>query len=131
MANPSHHPWYQSVRRIFSLFSAKEVKTPLSFFFRLTSVIVVLVSIGGALIQPSQRLWLFIGAGIILFLLALIVGAIAWSRPKHLVYGETGYRAETRLSLGTEKEQMGEAELSSLPGISNPNVPGIVKNEAQ
>jgi hypothetical protein len=130
MTTLGHHPWYQGIRRVFSLLSAKEVKTPLSFFFRLSSVIVVLVSLGGFLLQPSQRLLLFAGAGGILFFLALIVGLIAWSRPKNLVYGETGYRAETRLSLGTEKEQIGEAELARLPGESNPISPDLVKKEA-
>jgi len=123
-------PWYQGIRRVFSLLSAKEVKTPLSFFFRLSSVIVVLVSLGGFLLHPDQRLLLFEGAGGILFFLALIVGLIAWSRPKNLVYGETGYRAETRLSLGTEKEQMGEADLARLPGEPNPISPDLVKKEA-
>ena len=130
MTNPSHHPWYQGVRRIFSLLSSKEVKTPLSFFFRLSSVIVVLVALGGFLLQPEQRFYLFIGAGGILFFLALVVGLIAWSRPKNLVYGETGYRAETKLSLGTEKEQIGEAELAKLPGESNPNSLDLLKKEA-
>src|SRR5207249_11800030 len=98
MTNPSHHPWYQGVRRIFPLLSSNEVKTPLSFFFRLSSVIVVLVALGAFLLHPEQRFYLFIGVGCILFFLALVVGLIAWSIPKLLVYGHIGLWAETQLT---------------------------------
>jgi len=94
------------------------------------AVIVVLVALGGFLLQPNERILLFEGAGIILLFLSLVVGLIAWSRPKHLVYGETGYRAETKLSLGTEKEQIGEVELANLPGESNPSSLDLLKKEA-
>lgn len=125
------HSWYQSARKIWSLFAAKEVKTPLTFFFRLTSVIVVLVSLGGFLLQPNERVFLFLGAGVILFLLALIVGLISWSRPRNLVYGEKGYRAETTLSLGTEKEQIEEKQLAEMPATTNPNALNVIaKKEA-
>ena len=114
-----------------SLFSAKEVKTALSFFFRLTTITVGLVAFGVWVLQPGERLDLFIGAGIIIVLLATIVGAIAWFKPKHLVYGESGFRAETRLTLGTEKEQIDADDLANLQGTSNPASIGIVKTEGQ
>jgi len=130
-SGPHHPSWYQSVRRVFSLLSAKEVKTPLSFFFRVTSVILALVALGLLSLAPEQRIFLFLGAGILLFCLAVFVAFIAWFKPKHLVYGETGYRAETKLSLGTEKEQIGEAELAVLPRSANPNSADVVKAEAK
>ena len=130
MTSPQEHHWYQSIRKVLSLFSVKEVKTPLSFFFRMTSVIVILVSLGGFLLLPDQRFRLFLGAGILLFFLALIVALIAWFKPRNLVYGETGYRAETRLSLGTEKEQIKESDLLTMPGTSNPSLVEVVKKEA-
>lgn len=82
------------------------------------------------MLLPDQRFRLFLGAGILLFFLALIVALIAWFKPRNLVYGETGYRAETRLSLGTEKEQIKESDLLTMPGTSNPSLVEVVKKEA-
>lgn len=123
------HHWYQSIRKVFSLFTAKEVKTPLSFFYRISTVIVLLVSFGVFVVQPSERLRLFEGAAILLFLLAIIVGFIAFVNPKNLVFGESGYRAESKLSLGTEQEQISLNELTALSRSSNPSVPSIVVGE--
>ena len=97
MAQLDEHHWLlRSARKILSLFSAKEAKTPLSFFLRLVSAVVALATLAVFLLQDKERLGVFIGAGSLLFLLAIIVGAITWSKPKNLVYGETGYRASPR-----------------------------------
>jgi len=48
------------------------------------------------------------------------VYVFAWIKPKNLVYGETGHRAELRLGLGTEQKEIGAGELASLPGTTNP-----------
>lgn len=61
------------------------------------------------------------GAAVLLILVCLIVAVFAWFRPKNLVYGETGHRAETKLSYGTEKESYSEAEMLTLPVASNPS----------
>ena len=91
----NHEPHWllKSAKKILSLFSAKEVKTPLSFFLRLITAIVTLATLGVFLLDPKDRFELFVGAGSILVFLAVIVGLITWSRPKNLVYGEIGYRA--------------------------------------
>jgi hypothetical protein len=53
--------------------------------------------------------------------LVLFVGVyfFAWCRPKHLVYGESGHRAETRFGMGTEQREIAPAELAMLPGTTN------------
>ena len=128
MSQPQHQ-WYQSFRKVLSLFSAKEVKTPLSFFFRVVSAVVLIVGVGGWFLDPSWRPSLLLGAGCILILLVIIVAMLAWYRPKNLVYGETGHRAETRFALGTEQEDFTESDLLKIPGTSNPTS-AVLKKEA-
>jgi hypothetical protein len=87
------HPWLlKAGRKILSLFSAKEVRTPLSFFHRLITAIVTLATLGVFLIQPTERLALLIGAGVLILVMAMIVAVIAWARPQNLVLRESGYR---------------------------------------
>lgn len=115
--------WIDSItRKVLSLFSIKEVKTPLSFFFRVISAVVVLGAIALLTLEPENRYNMLIGAAAILIIVVLIVAIFAWCRPKNLVYGETGHRAETKLSFGTEKQSLSEAEMLRLPVTSNPKV---------
>ena len=88
-----HQSFLKFARKILSSLFSKEAKTPLAFFLRSMYATVALVALGVLWLQPKDRPILFIGAGIILFLLAMIVAVIAWSRPRNLVYGETGYCA--------------------------------------
>ncbi len=83
MTQLENHWLLRSARKILSLFAAKEVKTPLSFFHRLTNAIVALAMVGVLLLPPKERFELFIGAGSILFFLAVIIGVITWSKPKN------------------------------------------------
>jgi hypothetical protein len=93
----------------------------LSFFFRVVGAIVLVTVAGLWLCDPVQRLLVFlVGVGMFL-LMALGVGVFAWMRPKHLVYGETGHRAEFRLTMGTEALEMDAGEVAQLTGTSNPN----------
>jgi hypothetical protein len=94
-----NHWLFKSATKILSLFSAKEVKTPLSFFLRMVYAVVALATLGVFLLPDKERLEIFIGAGSLLFLLAIIVGAITWSKPQNLVYGETGYRVSSSRSV--------------------------------
>jgi hypothetical protein len=58
------HPWlFKAARKILSLFSSKEVRTPLSFFDRLRITIVTLAALGVFLVQPKERLELLTGGG--------------------------------------------------------------------
>ncbi len=100
--------------------SKKEVKTPLSFFFRVVGALLVVVVAALWLCEPSQRVHIYyVGVGVF-FVVFMFVYVFAWRQPKNLVYGETGHRAELRLGLGTEKREIGAAELASLPGTTNP-----------
>jgi len=103
-----------------------EVKTPLSFLYRLLPMMLfaVAVEIYAPVSDDLKRLvveWTFLGslglaAGVLLF---------AWFKPKNIVYGETGHRAEHRTEFGTEKRTLTRAELESLPLSSDPAKPKI------
>lgn len=122
--------WVETVtRKVLSLFSIKEVKTPLSFFFRVVSATVILGVIALFTLDPSRRYSMLFGAACLLVLLALIVSLFAWFKPKHLVYGETGHRAETKLSFGTDKQAISESEMLSLPGTTNPKEAAMSRSE--
>lgn len=108
-------------RKVLSLFSIKEVKTPLSFFFRITSAIVVLAVVGLLVLDPAYRYKALLGAAAMLLILILTVSLFAWFRPKNLVYGETGHRAETKLSFGTDRGEVSAAALAATPGTPNPH----------
>jgi len=114
--------WMEKVtRRLLSLFSIKEVKTPLSFFFRTTSAIVILAVFGLFLLDPSNRYRALLGAAAMLVILILTVAMFAWFKPKNLVYGETGHRAETKLTFGTDRGEVSAATLAATPGVANPH----------
>jgi hypothetical protein len=118
--SPEPH-WIEAIsRKVLSLFSIKEVKTPLSFFFRTVSAIVVLGVIALFTLEPLYRYRMLLGAAGLLILLAVIVAVFAWFKPKNLVYGETGHRAETKLSFGTETKALSESEIVNMPGTTNP-----------
>jgi len=107
---------------VISWFSRREVKTPLSFYFRaliaLSAIgIVAMYQCGVDLRFRVFLIGIFIVAG-----LCLLVAAFAWFRPKNLVYGETGHRAESRFGLGTEKREIGPAELALLEGTEKPRL---------
>jgi hypothetical protein len=88
------HAWLlKAARKILSLFSAKEVKTPLSFFGRMGTGIFILAALGVCLVQPTDKLELLIGAGAFLLFLVMVVAVITWCRPQNLVLGESGYRS--------------------------------------
>lgn len=105
---------------VLTWFSQKEVKTPLSFFFRMVGALVVIVVVALFLSDPSVRYRIFLfGLGMLL-VFAIIITLFTWLSPKNLVYGETGHRAETKLAFGTDKREMKEAEIAALPGTENP-----------
>jgi hypothetical protein len=111
---------FKQIKNALSALSHQEVKTPLSFFFRvvfyLTAIVIVTIIWG----QPEmQRLVFLTSVGIIVFaLLAVIV--FGWCKPKNLTYGETGHRAEAKLAFGTEKKELTSAEIGLLPGSPKP-----------
>lgn len=107
-------------RRFFSWITQKEVKTPLSFFFRVILLTTIVVGFALYFSAPAQRYRIFqYGIGVFL-VLTFVVAIFAWFRPKNLVYGETGYKAESKFAFGTEKKEMAAAEIAALPGQANP-----------
>ena len=58
----------------------------------------------------------------VFFILCLLVALFAFIRPKHLVYGETGHRAERKLEFGTERHSYTPEQLSNLPSQRNPQL---------
>jgi hypothetical protein len=85
-----HHWLLKFARKTLSF--AKEVKTPLSFFDRLCTKIVMLAALGVYLVQPKEKLGLLIGAGALIFVIVVIVALATWFKPQNLVFGELGYR---------------------------------------
>jgi len=107
-------------RKVFSLLSKKEVKTPLSFFFRVVAYVGLIVIVAFISVEPElQRLVFLVGIGLFL-LLVFLVAVFAWWRPRHLVYGETGYRAEMKLAYGTDKKELSANEVAEIEGTPNP-----------
>jgi len=108
-------------RRLLSWFSKREVRTPLAFYFRLMGADVVVTVVALYVVAPDQRLRIFeIGMGA-LFALGLVLGALAWFKIKNLVYGEAGHRAVFRWTMGTEKVEYSEDQVSVMEGTENHN----------
>jgi hypothetical protein len=105
---------------VFSWFSRKEVKTPLSFFFRILAAVTLIVLAALFLYEPNQRFSIFLLGLSACGVLFLGVGIFAWIKPKHLVFGEAGYRAESKFAFGTESQEIGERELAIAKGMTNP-----------
>jgi Na+/melibiose symporter-like transporter len=118
----SEENWWSALVRFFRSAFKDEVKTPLAFFFRAAGVLVV-VAIGAlAAINGADKLHVFDLAMLVLLVLCLIVAIFAWFRPKNLVYGETGHRAEFKFEYGTEKKVLTHRDVQELPGETNPIV---------
>jgi len=113
--------WEGLTRRIISFFQSQEVKTPLSFMFRV--VLAFVAALGLILYAPgltaSEKVTLVEFASGILILLCIFVGLFAWFRPRNLVYGESGHRAERRMEYGTERQVRTAAEVDALRPMRN------------
>ncbi len=107
--------------RITKWFSRDEVKTPLSFFFK---VLPWLTGAWGLILYapiPSDlKLYLIKLSTGVFGGMFVFVGVFAWFKPHHLLYGEASHRAERRLEFGTEKRTYTSQELKELPPSRNP-----------
>ena len=118
---PEPEGWgFNSIRRFIRFFTREEVKTPLSFLFKIVPYLIAALFI--ILYAPitdelKERLVKLTFSG--LLGLCGIVLLFGWFRPKNLVYGETGHRAEHRMDLGTEKKTIGHGELEELEPTQN------------
>jgi hypothetical protein len=102
------------------------VKTPLSFLYRLLPL--MLIAVGAEIYAPvSDDLkrtvagWTFLGS----LGLGAVVLVFAWFKPKNIVYGESGHRAEHKVEYGTRKETINREELDRLPLSSDPTKPKL------
>lgn len=113
---------FNSFTRLVKIFTREEVKTPLYFLFKIVPYLVAALLI--ILYAPiSDELKERIVTWTFLALLGLSASVLifAWFRPKNLVYGETGHRAERKLEFGTEKKTIGQGELEELEPIEGKN----------
>ncbi len=113
------HGW---VYRVLRFITKDEVKTPLAFIFKVVGwLVAALIVIIYAPISEEVKVGLVKFVFFCFLALAAVVLAFAWWRPKHLVYGETGHRAEHKIEYGTETHISTRAELDLLPNVPDPN----------
>lgn len=107
--------WWSFTRRFVALFTQQEVKTPLSFMFR--ALLVLVAVLGLILYAPIPAEYKVKIVGYFLLVLVGLCGLVflfAWFRPRNLVYGEAGHRAERRMEYGTEKRSLSHEEAQAL-----------------
>ena len=109
------------VTKILRFFTKEEVKTPLSFFFKVLPYLTAAwLAILYAPVADGLKRFSLIFSSAIFVAITLFVGAIALFRPTHLVYGESSHRAERKLEFGTETRSFDETTLNALPSEKNP-----------
>jgi len=120
MESASHQ--FENVKRIIRWFIKEEVKTPLSFFFKvipyITAAWIAILYAPG--IDGQTKLTLVKFSALVFGGLCLLVALLAFFKPRHLVYGESGHRAERRMEFGTEKRTYTSEELELLEPTRNP-----------
>jgi hypothetical protein len=117
---PVDHNW---ILRVLRFITKDEVKTPLAFLFKvvpwlIAALIVVLYAPIEDALKKTVLLWTF---GALLAVTALVM-LFAWFRPKNLVYGETGHRAEYKIEYGTDSRVSTREELDLLPNEPDPEL---------
>ncbi|HWY09058.1 MAG TPA: hypothetical protein VNY24_19500 [Candidatus Acidoferrales bacterium] len=116
-----HHSF--DIKRIVKFFTKEEVKTPLAFFFKVVPYLVAAwLAILYAPVSDGMKFSMFVISSLILLGLCVVVGVMAWFRPKHLVYGESGHRAEHKLEFGSEQQIIDEETLNLLEKVQNPKL---------
>ena len=102
-------------KKLVRLFSKEEVKTPLSFFFKVVPYMTAAwIAILYAPISDTMKVSLFHFGSWIIFGLCALIAIFAFFRPRHLVYGEAGHRAERKVELGSEIRTYSSEELERL-----------------
>lgn len=116
-----HEHWTLKLLRFIT---KEEVKTPLAFLFKVVPWLVgAWIIVLYAPIEDSLKESLLHFITYAMLALALGVLLFAWFRPKHLVYGESGHRAEHKVEFGTESHSMSKEEVELLEGVSDPKQP--------
>ena len=115
---PVDHNW---LLRALRFITKDEVKTPLSFLFKVVPYLVVaLIVVLYAPISDELKRTVLAWTFVALLGVSAIVLIFAWFRPKNLVYGETGHRAEYKIEYGTETHIATREELDLLPNEPDP-----------
>ena len=119
MPPPEHH--FADLKKIVRWFVKEEVKTPLSFFFKIvpymtTAWVAILYAPG---LDGHSKISMIKFSAEIFLGLCVFVGVFAFLRPKYLVYGESGHRAEKKLEFGTESHIYTLEEIENLPSQRN------------
>jgi hypothetical protein len=98
-----------------------EVKTPLSFFFKVLPWLTG--SWGLVLYAPipiTEKMHLIHLSSAVFGGMFVLVAAFAWFNPRHLLYGEAGHRAERKLEFGTDRRMYTPEEVGRLEPTRNP-----------
>ena len=107
-------------QKILRLFTREEVKTPLSLIFKAIAYLTAtwIAILYSPLPSDAVTAMLKFAAYVFIFI-CLVVLVFAWNRPRHLVYGEAGHRAERKLEYGTDKKIINEEQLGNLPSVED------------
>src|SRR5712692_7718100 len=107
--------------RLLRFITREEVKTPLAFLFKVVPWLIagwLVVLYAPISDQLKDSLLHFITYAMMVFVAAVLI--FAWFRPKHLVYGESGHRAEHKVEFGTESNIIAKEDRDVLINISDP-----------
>jgi hypothetical protein len=117
---PEPFSFWDQITRVVGVFATSEVKTPLSFAFRMSLYLVIVLGLilFSSIADDFKRLAVVFFSAF-LFLLFVFVVVFAWFRPKNLVYGEAGYRSEKRLEFGTNRRIRNVKEIEAEKGIED------------
>ena len=108
-------------KKLVRWFSKEEVKTPLSFFFKVIPYMTASwIAILYAPISDAMKATLFYFGSWIFVGLCSLIAVFAFFRPRHLVYGEAGHRAERKVELGSEVRTYSSEEFERLDRGSDP-----------
>ena len=113
--------WWGEIRRVASWLFQKEVKTPLSFFFKIIPYMTGLwIAVLYSPVPTEYKFAIIKFSAVIFCLLCLFIAAFAFIKPQNLVFGESGHRAAMKFTYGTDKKELTAEEIASIPGIKKP-----------
>lgn len=115
--------------KVLKFITKDEVKTPLAFLYKFVPYLVgAFIVVLYAPISDELKKTVFVWVISAMLGVAACVMLFAWFRPKNLVYGERGHRAEYEIEYGTESHVVTRQEIDLLPNQSDPQQPRIGRN---
>ena len=73
-------------------------------------------------LESTQKLWICLGADILIFLIVLAVFLLTWFRPENLIYSESGHLKRMRMELGADNKRVPKGEWNKKEGRLAPPV---------